>query len=79
MHHFLIYAPLFSTPSSWLRSITLTPTYSIISYGNIICDVRPPFQEHNLERETGALCEYTCMYSMVGQKISLQFMLFSAK
>jgi hypothetical protein len=28
------------TPFGWLRSITLSPTYSIISYENIIFDLR---------------------------------------
>jgi hypothetical protein len=37
------------TPFGWLHSITLTPAYSIISYGNIFffrpLDLRPPHQE----------------------------------
>jgi hypothetical protein len=40
------------TPFGWLRSVTLTPTYAIISYGNMIFnlhlfDLCPPFQKHN--------------------------------
>jgi len=34
-------------PFDWLHSITLTPTYSIISHGNKIFDLHPLFQEHN--------------------------------
>jgi hypothetical protein len=67
------------TPSIWLRYITQTPTYSIISYGNIICDVLSTFHEHKLKRETRALCKCTFIYTRVGQKISLKFMPFSAK
>jgi hypothetical protein len=49
MYHFLIYALfIFSlTPFGWLCSVMLTPTYSIIYYGNIIFDLHPLFQEHN--------------------------------
>jgi hypothetical protein len=37
---------------AWLRSITLAPIYSIISYGKTILDLRrfdlgPVFQKHN--------------------------------
>jgi hypothetical protein len=34
-------------PCAWLCYIMLTPTHSIISYGNIIFDLCPLFQEHN--------------------------------
>jgi len=38
MTRFLNFLPLIYglTPSDWLPFVTLTPTYSIISYGNII-------------------------------------------
>jgi hypothetical protein len=34
------------TLPDWLRSITLTPTYSIIPHGKCIFYLRPRFQEH---------------------------------
>ena len=34
------------TPFGWLCSITLTPTYSTITYGNIVFHLRPHFQEN---------------------------------
>ena len=41
IHRFLIYVPHFGLkPFCWLRFIMLRPTYSLISYGNIICDLR---------------------------------------
>jgi hypothetical protein len=43
IHRFLIYAPHFGLkPFGWLRCITLRPTYSLISNGNIICVLRLP-------------------------------------
>jgi hypothetical protein len=45
------------TPFGWVRSITLNPTYSIISYGNIfdlrLFYLRPLFQEHNYTIKRG--------------------------
>jgi len=45
----------------WLHSIRLTPTHSIISYGNIF-DLRPLSQEHNYgvkqRYATSFLCEF---------------------
>ena len=41
IHYFLIYVVIFGlTPLGWLISIAPIPTYSIISYGNIIIDLR---------------------------------------
>jgi hypothetical protein len=34
-------------PLGWLHVIILTSTYSILSCGNIIFDLRPRFQEHS--------------------------------
>jgi hypothetical protein len=49
-------------PFGWLHSITLTPTYSIISYGNItfyLClDLHPLFQAQNygIKQGLGVQC-----------------------
>ena len=40
-------------PFDWLHSITQTPTYSIILYGNIIFYLYPLFQEHNEDIKHG--------------------------
>ena len=48
------------TPFGWLRSITLNPTNSIISYGNIIFELGPLFTPTILRKRLGRKTRIWC-------------------
>ena len=51
-------------PFGWLLSVTPAPTYSIISYGNIIFDLSPLFLEpsYDIQQGTCVTVKYIALY-----------------
>jgi hypothetical protein len=68
------------TPFGWLRSITLTPTYVMISYGSVIFDlrifdVRPPLLIHKYGVRQGLGVVYEVLACMSNKGVAVLFSL----